>query len=207
MPPIPPGQPPPPRCPPAAVFPDLQVKPWLCPFSYTVHRAIGYLALFLPITDAHSHDWLPEVLAVWGTIESTPFWDYCVLSLLGCAPPSVTSCLCPRATWKLLQGGRGGGVDARRRRGGGEGVGELGFRAGPLVLWNTGCWRRNTNLARKIPPPPPHMCSQNGQPDVGIVLSRGCWGRAPPPPPPRHLDAPGQRHGQQPRLRDGRPPE
>ena len=35
-----------------------------------------------------------------------------------------------------------------------------------------------------------------------------------PPPPPNpdwtrrvHLDAPGQRHGQQPRLRDGRPPE
>ena len=29
----------------------------------------------------------------------------------------------------------------------------------------------------------------------------------PPPPPPRGLDAPGQRHGQQPRLRNGQPPE
>ena len=33
---------------------------------------------------------------------------------------------------------------------------------------------------------PPHMCSQNDQRDVGIILSHICWGWTPPPPPPRH---------------------
>ena len=30
---------------------------------------------------------------------------------------------------------------------------------------------------------PPHMCSQNDQRDVGIILSHVCWGRTPPLPP------------------------
>ena len=56
----------------------------------------------------------------------------------------------------------GGDMDARRRRGGG-GVGEMGFRVGPFVLCKNGCWRRrrrNTNFGPKkffppiIPPPP-----------------------------------------------------
>ena len=59
-------------------------------------------------------------------------------------------------------------------------VAEMGFRAGPFVLCKDGCChqrRRNTNF-------PPHMCSQNDQRNVGIILSHVCWGRT--PPPPRH---------------------
>ena len=55
------------------------------------------------------------------------------------------------------------------------------------------------------PPPPPHMCSQNDQRDVGIILSRRCWGRPPPPPgtagrappPPPPVPNPPSRHGGQ----------
>ena len=43
------------------------------------------------------------------------------------------------------------------------------------------------------PPPPPHPPHSQGKPPQ--------WTRW------VHLDAPGHRHGQQPRLRDGRPPE
>ena len=67
----------------------------------------------------------------------------------------------------------------------------MGFRAGPFVLCKDGCChqrRRNTNFGpekffsrKKFPP---HMCSQNDQRDVGIILSHVCWGRT--PPPPRH---------------------
>ena len=83
----------------------------------------------------------------------------------------------------------GDGMGARRRRGGG--VPEMGFRARPFVLCKDGCCRqrrRNTNFgpekcfSRKNVPP--HMCSQNDQRDVGIILSHICWGWT--PPPPRH---------------------
>ena len=98
--------------------------------------------------------------------------------------------LAPRATRKLLcRGGGGDGMGAWRRRGGGR-VPEMGFRAGPFVLCKDGCChqrRRNTNFgpeqffSRKNFPP--HMCSQNDQRDVGIILSHVCWGWTPPPPP------------------------
>ena len=38
--------------------------------------------MFLPITEAHPHAWLPELLAIWGTDDTTPFLDHCLLSLL-----------------------------------------------------------------------------------------------------------------------------
>ena len=59
-----------------------------------------------------------------------------------------------------LRGGGGGDMDARRRRGE---VGEMGFRVGPFVLCNNGCWRqrrRNTNFGpKKFFPPiiPPQI--------------------------------------------------
>ena len=70
---------------------------------------------------------------------------------------------------------------------GGGGGPEMGFRTGPFVLWKDGCChqrRRNTNFdldffSRKNFPP--HMCSQNDQRDVGIILSHVCWGRTPRP--------------------------
>ena len=39
---------------------------------------------------------------------------------------------------------------------------------------------------------PPHMCSQNDQRDVGIILRHGCWGRTPPPPGTAGRAAPAQ---------------
>ena len=63
------------------------------------------------------------------------------------------------------------------------------FRAGPFVLCKNRCWRRrrrNTDFGpnKFFPPkmPPPQMCSQNDQRDVGIILSHIC-----PPPPPAPL--------------------
>ena len=130
----------------------------------------------------------------------------------GGALPRALTTLClggpdwGRAARKLLcGGGGGGGMGARRRRGGG--VPEMGFRAGLFVLWKDGCWcqrRRNTNFgpenffSRKSFPP--HMCSQNDQRDVGIVLSHVCWGRTPPPPARQvgqRKPKPPSRHGDQ----------
>ena len=84
----------------------------------------------------------------------------------------------------------------------------MGFRAGPFVLCKDGCChqgRRNTNFgpenffSRKNFPP--HMCSQNDQRDMGIILSHVCWGRTPPPPPARQVGQPQpkppSRHGDQ----------
>ena len=79
----------------------------------------------------------------------------------------------------------------------------MGFRAGPFVLCKDGCChqrRRNTNFGPEnffsLKNFPPHMCSQNDQRDVGIILSHVCWGRTParqvgqpqPKPPSRHGD-------------------
>ena len=84
-------------------------------------------------------------------------------------------------------GGGGDGMGARRKRGG---VPEMGFRAGPFVLYKDGCChqrRQNTNFGpekvflRKHFPP--HMCSQNDQRDVGNILSHVCWGRTSLPAP------------------------
>ena len=65
----------------------------------------------------------------------------------------------------------------------------MGFCAGPFVLRKDGCCRqrrRNTNFGpEKLFPRktfPPHMCSQNDQRNVGIILSHICWDRHPPPP-------------------------
>ena len=100
---------------------------------------------------------------------------------------------CAWATRKLLCR-VGGGVGRPANEGG---VPEMGFRAGPFVLCKDGCCRqrrRNTNFgpekffSRKIFPP--HMCSQNDQRDVGIILSHTCWGRPPPPPPARQVGQP-----------------
>ena len=83
--------------------------------------------------------------------------------------------------------------------GGGGEVPEMGFRAGPFVLCKDGCChqrRRNTNFglenffSRKNFPP--HICSQNDERDVGIILSHECWGRDPPPPGTAGRGAPAQ---------------
>ena len=81
---------------------------------------------------------------------------------------------------------------ARTPAEGGGGVGQMGFRSGPFVLRNNGCWhqrRRNTRFGlkkffstKKISPP--YMCRQNDQRNVGIIWSHICWGRPPPPPLP-----------------------
>ena len=88
-------------------------------------------------------------------------------------------------------------MGARRRRGGG--VPEMGFRAGPFVLCKDGCChqrRRNTNFGPEnffsLKKFPPHMCSQNDQRDVGIILSHVCWGRTPPLPGTAGRAAPAQ---------------
>ena len=91
----------------------------------------------------------------------------------------------------------GDGMGARRRRGGG--VPEMGFRAGPFVLCKDRCcppkapehkfWPGKIVFTKKSPP---HMCSQNDQCDVGIILSHGCWGRTPPPPGTAGRAAPAQ---------------
>ena len=93
------------------------------------------------------------------------------------------------ATRKLLCGG-GWGWHGRPAKEEGGGVPEMGFRAGPFVLWKDGCChqrRRNTNFGPEKffsqKNFPPQMCSQNDQRDVGIILSHVCWG---PPPPPGH---------------------
>ena len=49
------------------------------------------------------------------------------------------------------------------------GVGEMGFRAGPSVLSNNGCWRRNTNFGPKT------FFHQNPPPCVVKVIS-ATWG-------------------------------
>ena len=84
----------------------------------------------------------------------------------------------------------GGGWHGRlAKEGGGAGVPEMGFRAEAFVLCKDGCChqrRPNTISGREnffsLKKFPPHMCSQNDQRDVGIILSHVCWGRTPPPP-------------------------
>ena len=83
----------------------------------------------------------------------------------------------------------------------------MGFCAGPFVLCKDGCChqrRRNTNFglekffSRKNFPP--HMCSQNDECNVGIILSHVCWGRTPPPPAQQvglPQPKPPSRHGDQ----------
>ena len=91
-----------------------------------------------------------------------------------------------RAARKLLCGE--GGMAWAPGEGGGGGVPEMGFRPGPFVLCKDGCChqrRRNTNFGPENFFPrknfPPHMCSQNDQRDVGIILSM--LGSDPPPLP------------------------
>ena len=94
------------------------------------------------------------------------------------------------AARKLLCGGGGAGMGARRRRGGGGGLQKWASVPGLLF-----CVR--TDVPPKAPEHkfwpgkffsrqnfPPHMCSQNDQRNVGIILSHVCWGRTPPPAPP-----------------------
>eukprot|EP00667_Euglena_gracilis_P000290 EG_transcript_290 len=59
-----------------------EVRPMLCPHTHTMYRGMGYISLFLPVSEAHDHGWLPEVLGAWCTITNTPFWDSIILSLL-----------------------------------------------------------------------------------------------------------------------------
>ena len=102
----------------------------------------------------------------------------------------------------------GGGMAWAPGEGGGGGVPEMGFCALPFVLYKDGCChkrRRNTNFGPEkffsLKKFPPHMCSQNDQRDMGIILSHVCWGRPPPPPPARQegqpQPKPPSRHGDQ----------
>ena len=92
---------------------------------------------------------------------------------------------------------RGGdGMGARRRRGGG--FQKWASVPGPLFCVRTVVATKGAGtqiLARKIfslKNFPPHMCSQNDQRDVGIILSHTCWGRTPPPPGTAGRAAPAQ---------------
>ena len=91
---------------------------------------------------------------------------------------------------KLLSGGGGGGgMGARRRRGGG--FQKWASVPGPLFCVRTVVATKGAG--HKFWPGkffslknfPPHMCSQNDQRDVGIILSHACLGSPPPPPPAR----------------------
>ena len=92
----------------------------------------------------------------------------------------------------------GGGWHGCPAKEGGAGVPKMGFRAGPFVSCKDGCCHqrcRNTNFGLEkvfsLKNFPPHMCSQNDQRDVGIILSHVCWGR-PPPPGTEGWEAPAQ---------------
>ena len=81
---------------------------------------------------------------------------------------------------------RGGGWHGRPAKEGG-GVQKWASVPGPLFCVRTVVATKGAGtqiLARKnfsLKNFPPHMCSQNDQRDVGIILSHVCWGRTPPP--------------------------
>ena len=69
---------------------------------------------------------------------------------------------------------------------------------------------KQTNTMASCQPPPPlkSPCQENYPADAHPSALKSVLESANPAWTRRvHLDAPGQRHGQQPRLRDGRPPE
>ena len=90
----------------------------------------------------------------------------------------------------LRGGGGGGGWHGRPAKDGGGGFRKWASVPGPLFCVRTDVPTKGAGtqiLARKIFSRKnfsPHMCSQNDQRDVGIILSHVCWGRT--PPPPRH---------------------
>ena len=87
--------------------------------------------------------------------------------------------------------------------------GGKGFKERGRGEWSEANRRRRLQTATRpgvMPPPPPppgNMILQMHTP----ARSSQCWSRQTPAwTRSVHLDAPGQRHGQQPRLRDNRPP-
>ena len=105
-----------------------------------------------------------------------------------------------RAARKLLC--RGGWHGRPTKEGGGRGFQKWASVPGRLFCARTDVAAKGAGtqiLARKFFSRknfPPHMCSQNDQRDVGIILSHVCWGRTHPPaqqvgqrqpkPPSRH---------------------
>ena len=89
------------------------------------------------------------------------------------------------AARKLLCGG--GMAWAPGEGGGGGGFQKWASVPGPLFCARTVVATKGAGtqiLARKffsLKNFPPHMCSQNDQRDVGIILSHVCWGWTPPP--------------------------
>ena len=93
----------------------------------------------------------------------------------------------PRAARKLLCGGGWHGHPAKEEGGGFQ---EWASVPGLLLCVRTNVATKGTGiqnfgpekkiLRKKVPP---HMCSQNDQRDVGIILSLVCWGRTPAPRP------------------------
>ena len=99
----------------------------------------------------------------------------------------------------------GGGMAWVPGEGGGGGFQKWASVPGPLfcvrtVVATKGAGTQGPENFFSLKIFPPHMCSQNDQRDVGIILSHVCWGRTPPPPARQEgqpQPKPPSRHGDQ----------